>query len=165
MGGPGFHYDEENLPGVGPSRLPTPTATCDRTTFTLPSSLAELPPGCAIPGDLVIPSSHAFPTIFPFPTDFPTFGGLRTHSTTGASWSTCSAGRCPGRNGRAWSGSTGSQFFFNYKDTELPGEYTPLGWVVKGMEIIDEVAAAGVAGGQGDGTPTKPLEIVSIAFS
>jgi cyclophilin family peptidyl-prolyl cis-trans isomerase/Ethanolamine utilization protein EutJ (predicted chaperonin) len=40
-------------------------------------------------------------------------------------------------------GTTGSQFFIVYEDTTLPAAYTILGEVTSGMDIVDQVAAAG----------------------
>ncbi|GAA2149005.1 Hsp70 family protein [Glycomyces algeriensis] len=40
-------------------------------------------------------------------------------------------------------GTTGSQFFFVYEDTTLPAGYTILGEVTSGMDVVDQVAAAG----------------------
>ena len=49
-------------------------------------------------------------------------------------------------------GSTGSQFFLVYKDTELPPEYTPVGKITKGLDVLDEIADAG-SEPKGDGKP------------
>ncbi|GAA2155686.1 MULTISPECIES: peptidylprolyl isomerase [Glycomyces] len=40
-------------------------------------------------------------------------------------------------------GTTGSQFFIVYKDTQLPADYTILGQVTAGLDIVEQVAAAG----------------------
>lgn len=61
--------------------------------------------------------------------------------------------------------SNGGQFFVVYEDTRLPvdgGGYTIFGRVTEGMEIVDQVAAAGVAGGGPDGTPAQPISILSV---
>jgi len=39
--------------------------------------------------------------------------------------------------------STGSQFFIVFGDTDLPPQYTVLGTLTKGLEIVQKVAAAG----------------------
>ena len=44
----------------------------------------------------------------------------------------------------AGAGTTGSQFFIVYEDTSLPADYTILGQVTSGLEIVEQVAAAGV---------------------
>jgi peptidyl-prolyl cis-trans isomerase B (cyclophilin B) len=44
----------------------------------------------------------------------------------------------------AGAGTTGSQFFIVYEDTSLPASYTILGQVTSGLEIVEQVAAAGV---------------------
>lgn len=43
----------------------------------------------------------------------------------------------------AGEGTTGSQFFIVYDDTSLPPAYTILGQVTSGLEVVQEVAAAG----------------------
>lgn len=61
--------------------------------------------------------------------------------------------------------SNGSQFFIAYKDTKLPtegGGYTVFGTVTQGMDIVDAVAAQGVAGSSGDGPPKQPISILSV---
>ncbi|MEU7699423.1 peptidylprolyl isomerase [Streptomyces sp. NPDC015492] len=57
-------------------------------------------------------------------------------------------------------GSGGSQFFLVYKDTKLPPSYTPFGKIdPAGLQVVEDVAAAGVAGGAGDGAPKKAVTI------
>lgn len=63
---------------------------------------------------------------------------------------------------------TGSQFFIVAADsTWAPegGGYTIFGNVTSGMEIIDQVVAAGVVGGGTDGPPALPLSILQIAVT
>lgn len=63
---------------------------------------------------------------------------------------------------------SGSQFFIVTTDSVWPpegGGYTIFGNVTSGMEIIDQVVAAGVAGGGADGPPALPLSILSIAVT
>ncbi|MEY2634494.1 MAG: hypothetical protein RIS75_434 [Actinomycetota bacterium] len=50
-------------------------------------------------------------------------------------------------------GSGGSQFFIVYEDTTLGADYTIFGQITKGLDLIKEIAAAGVDGGATDGTP------------
>ena len=61
----------------------------------------------------------------------------------------------------------GSQFFFCYDDTRLPPQYTPFGTVVKGLDILKKIAAAGSddANGPGDGAPKQPVVITSFTVS
>ena len=63
-------------------------------------------------------------------------------------------------------GTTGSQFFLCFVDTELPPEYTVVGTVDEaGLGVLDTVAAGGIkdAGPQGDGAPAVPVTISSVA--
>lgn len=57
-------------------------------------------------------------------------------------------------------GTSGSQFFIVYQDTTLPSSYTIWGEVTEGLDVVQAVAAAGVAGGSGDGPPAQPIGIV-----
>ncbi len=62
----------------------------------------------------------------------------------------------------AGSGTAGSQFFIVYEDSTLdPATYTIWGKVTAGLDIVQEVASAGVAGGGTDGAPTQPVFIES----
>lgn len=58
--------------------------------------------------------------------------------------------------------SGGSQFFIVYADTPLPPKYTVFGTVSKGLDVVDAVAAKGVAGGGADGAPALPIRITSM---
>ncbi len=64
-------------------------------------------------------------------------------------------------------GSTGSQFFIVYEDTQLPPDYTVLGTITKGMNIVENVAKAGTdnANGQGDGHPKKEVGIKTLTLA
>lgn len=55
--------------------------------------------------------------------------------------------------------TNGSQFFIVYADTTLPPAYTIWGTVTEGLEIVEQVAAAGVAGGGADGPPAETVTI------
>ena len=59
-------------------------------------------------------------------------------------------------------GTTGSQFFLVYQDTPLPPEYTPFARITEGLEVLDQVAEAGVDGGGADGAPAQPVQITSV---
>ena len=63
--------------------------------------------------------------------------------------------------------STGSQFFIVYGDTQLPPDYTVLGTVTKGMDIVESVAKAGTdnANGPGDGHPKKEIGIKTLTMA
>ena len=58
-------------------------------------------------------------------------------------------------------GTNGSQFFLVYKDSQLPPDYTPFGKITTGLELLDEVAAAGSTP-PGDGKPKKPVTIQTL---
>ena len=55
----------------------------------------------------------------------------------------------------------GSQFFLVYKNSPLPPNYAVWGKVTSGLDVIDRIAAAGVAGGSGDGAPNQRVVITS----
>lgn len=60
-------------------------------------------------------------------------------------------------------GTNGSQFFLVYKDSQLPPNYTAFGTIDEtGLATLDKIAAAGVAGGGGDGAPATPVKVKSI---
>ena len=61
--------------------------------------------------------------------------------------------------------TNGSQFFFVYKDTTLGPNYTIWGEVIKGMDILEKIAALGTADGGPDGKPKFPFEIRSARLS
>jgi peptidyl-prolyl cis-trans isomerase B (cyclophilin B) len=58
--------------------------------------------------------------------------------------------------------TNGSQFFLVYQDSPLAPDYTVVGQVTKGLEILDIVAEAGVDGGDADGKPAQPLELEKV---
>ncbi|TFV66729.1 UNVERIFIED_ORG: peptidylprolyl isomerase [Bacillus sp. AZ43] len=63
-------------------------------------------------------------------------------------------------------GTTGSQFFLCFVDTELPPEYTVVGTVDEaGLAVLEKVAEAGIegVGPEGDGAPALPVNITSLS--
>ena len=61
--------------------------------------------------------------------------------------------------------TNGSQFFIVYRETQLPtegGGYTVFGRVTEGLDVVEQVAEAGVEGGAGDGKPAQSVEIESV---
>jgi peptidyl-prolyl cis-trans isomerase B (cyclophilin B) len=64
-------------------------------------------------------------------------------------------------------GSTGSQFFIVYGDSQLDPSYTVLGTITGGMDTIKQVAAAGSdnANQPGDGHPKKEVVIKKLTMS
>lgn len=63
--------------------------------------------------------------------------------------------------------TNGSQFFFVWKDTTLPPDYTPFGRVTSGLAVLQKIAAAGEddQNGPGDGFPTLPVDINRVAIT
>jgi peptidyl-prolyl cis-trans isomerase B (cyclophilin B) len=64
-------------------------------------------------------------------------------------------------------GSTGSQFFIVYGDTQLDPSYTVLGTITDGMDVVDQVAKGGVddSNGPGDGHPKKEIGIKDLTLT
>ncbi|MEU6714807.1 peptidylprolyl isomerase [Nonomuraea sp. NPDC046802] len=65
-------------------------------------------------------------------------------------------------------GSTGSQFFLVYGDIGLTPDYTPVGTITKGLDILDKVNKAGIianATGDGTGAPKQTLEIKDVTIA
>lgn len=56
-------------------------------------------------------------------------------------------------------GTAGSQFFLVYEDTTLPPDYTILGTVTQGLDIVQEIASVGTEDGATDGRPRQPMVI------
>jgi peptidyl-prolyl cis-trans isomerase B (cyclophilin B) len=56
-------------------------------------------------------------------------------------------------------GTSGSQFFIVYKDTTLGPDYTIWGKVVTGLDVVQNVAAAGVQTGSGAPAPNQTIVI------
>ena len=56
-------------------------------------------------------------------------------------------------------GTAGSQFFLVYQDTTLPPDYTILGTVTQGLDIVQEIASVGTEDGGTDGRPRQPVVI------
>jgi cyclophilin family peptidyl-prolyl cis-trans isomerase len=63
--------------------------------------------------------------------------------------------------------TNGSQFFVVYEDTALPPNYTVLGRLVEGLEVVQEVARGGAEpeNGVGDGPPRTPISLRSVSVS
>jgi peptidyl-prolyl cis-trans isomerase B (cyclophilin B) len=61
--------------------------------------------------------------------------------------------------------TNGSQFFLVYANTTLSPAYTIWGQITSGLNIIKAVAAAGVKGGGGDGTPAQTFAIEKVIVS
>ena len=66
--------------------------------------------------------------------------------------------------------TSGSQFFIVYKDTNLDANYTILGHVTAGLDLVKKVADAGVvvdpsAQSQGDGAPKMEIDIKTMTVT
>src|SRR5439155_2204559 len=67
-------------------------------------------------------------------------------------------------------GTTSSQFFIVYKDTEIEPVYTVVGRVTAGLDIVQKVADAGIAkptdpNNPNDGSPKTAVTIKSLTMS
>lgn len=62
--------------------------------------------------------------------------------------------------------SQGSQFFLVYEDSTIPsdtaGGYTVFGRITDGLDVVQQVADGGVAGGGGDGQPARAVSIEQV---
>jgi peptidyl-prolyl cis-trans isomerase B (cyclophilin B) len=61
--------------------------------------------------------------------------------------------------------TNGSQFFIVYGDTPIPPAYTIFGTVTSGLNVVDKIAAGGVADGSVDGAPKLPVKIMTLTVS
>ncbi|HYN94411.1 MAG TPA: peptidylprolyl isomerase [Pilimelia sp.] len=72
-------------------------------------------------------------------------------------------------NSGANTDSNGSQFFFIYQDVQLQPDYTVLGKVSKGLDVLKKATAAGHDGafdsGPGGGHPKSEVLIKDVTFS
>jgi peptidyl-prolyl cis-trans isomerase B (cyclophilin B) len=55
--------------------------------------------------------------------------------------------------------STGSQFFVVHADSELPPQYTVVGRVTDGLEVVTAIASAGTVEGGSDGAPAAGAQV------
>ena len=55
--------------------------------------------------------------------------------------------------------TNGSQFFLVYQDSPLPPNYSIWGQITEGLDVIDNVASAGVLDGTTDGLPAQAVVI------
>ncbi|MCR2819382.1 peptidylprolyl isomerase [Microbacterium sp. zg.Y1090] len=61
--------------------------------------------------------------------------------------------------------TNGSQFFLVYEDTQLPPNYTVFGQMdAAGLEVVQQIAAAGAEGGAPDGPPATPVTITDVVI-
>ncbi len=59
--------------------------------------------------------------------------------------------------------TNGSQFFLVYQDSPLPPNYSVFGQITEGLDVIDNVAAAGVLDGSSDGLPSQAVVIAKAS--
>jgi len=59
--------------------------------------------------------------------------------------------------------TNGSQFFLVYQDSPLPPNYSVWGQITTGLDVIDNVASAGVLEGFTDGLPSQAVVISSAS--
>jgi peptidyl-prolyl cis-trans isomerase B (cyclophilin B) len=62
-------------------------------------------------------------------------------------------------------GTTGSQFFLVYQDSPLPPDYTVVGQIVEGLDVLDKIAREGTEDGSTDGPPKQPVQITKMVAS
>ena len=56
-------------------------------------------------------------------------------------------------------GEAGSQFFLVYEDSTLPPDYTIVGEITKGLDVLRAIGKDGTTNGTSDGPPIKPITI------
>ena len=61
-------------------------------------------------------------------------------------------------------GTSGSQFFLVYRDSQLPPDYTPVGRITKGIDVLDRIARGGSTPA-GDGKPKTSVTIETLKTS
>ena len=61
--------------------------------------------------------------------------------------------------------SNGSQFFIVYGDSTLDPNYTVVGQITTGLDVVQAIAAAGVAGGTQDGAPSQTVSLDSLTVT
>ncbi len=63
----------------------------------------------------------------------------------------------------AGANTNGSQFFINYKNSQLGPNYTPFGKITQGLDIVAAIGAKGSA--NGDGAPNQAVSIISFTVT
>lgn len=58
--------------------------------------------------------------------------------------------------------TTGSQFFLVYADSDLPPSFTVVGQVTDGLEVVQDIAAAGTVDGGTDGAPATAADVADL---
>lgn len=65
--------------------------------------------------------------------------------------------------------TTGSQFFLVYQDSQLPPQYTVVGTITEGLDVVESIAADGAVDGTGeevtDGAPRTDVVIETLRVS
>lgn len=65
----------------------------------------------------------------------------------------------------AQANTSGAQFFIVYRDTTLRPDYSVVGRVIVGMDIVTAIAEAGILGDAKDGKPKQNFGILNATFS
>jgi peptidyl-prolyl cis-trans isomerase B (cyclophilin B) len=61
--------------------------------------------------------------------------------------------------------TNGSQFFIVYKDSPMPAQYTIIGTVTTGLDVLDKIAAGGTQDGSGSGKPKTGVTIQTLTVT
>ncbi|MFG2044540.1 peptidylprolyl isomerase [Dactylosporangium sp. NPDC048998] len=142
-GGPTYRYAEEDTASLYPGGSPPPSPTGPPsvpTLFCVPddSANAQNDVVCG-PGQRLSPAPHE-------PREDTTV--IYRRGTVGVART-------------SEPGTSGSQFFVSYADNRLDADYTPLGTVTRGLDVIDTVARGGLTPSSSDspdeGTPNTRL--------
>lgn len=61
--------------------------------------------------------------------------------------------------------TTGSQFFLVYEDTMLPPDYTVVGRITDGLDVLDELVSVGTANGSEDANPAEFIVLRDVTVT
>ena len=61
--------------------------------------------------------------------------------------------------------SSGAQFFIVYADTTLGANYSIVGKIISGMDIVEAIANAGIVGNVNDGRPNQNFGFLATKFT
>lgn len=83
-----------------------------------------------------------------------------SENTDGADYAAGTVGMANGGEG-----TTGSQFFIVYGDSDFPPNFTVLGHVTSGLDAVEAIAAQGTDDGSTDAGPKTPVTLTSVTTS